>query len=56
MAERQDQKPGVINFDEMMNSTKPPRFVEEIRRNDKGEIIAFVLKRNPDYKSASKQA
>ena len=37
----------IINFDDLPISNEPPRFIEEIRRDENGEIIAYVLKRNP---------
>ena len=43
-------KKGVINLNEMGISDKEPRFLEEIRRDENGEIRAYVLKRNPKYK------
>ena len=39
----------IINFDDLPISNEPPRFIEEIRRDENGEIIAYVLKRNPKY-------
>jgi hypothetical protein len=32
------------------NSNREPRFIEEIRRDKNGEVKAYVLKRNPNYK------
>lgn len=47
---KMEKKDNVINFDDMPISNEPPRFIEDIRRDDKGNIIAYVLKRNPKYK------
>lgn len=44
------EKNGVINFDEMPVKQGLPRFLEEIRKDKNGEITAYVMKRNPDYK------
>lgn len=45
------EKKGVINFDELGDQNLEPKFIEEIRRDEKGEIIAYVMKRNPKYKA-----
>ena len=43
-----EEKKGTINFDELAkeNRNQQPRFKEEVRRNEKGEVVAYVLKRN----------
>lgn len=45
----EDKKKGTINLDELKVEYGEPKWTEEIRRNEKGEIIAYVLKRNPNY-------
>lgn len=50
---KQEQgRKGVINLDDLAkkNLDQEPRFLEEIRRDKNGEIIAYVLKRNPNYR------
>ena len=44
----EEEKKGTINFDELAkeNSSQQPRFKEEVRRNENGEITAYVMKRN----------
>jgi hypothetical protein len=32
-----------------IDPNREPRYLEEVRRNKNGEIIAYVLKRNPNY-------
>lgn len=46
------KKQSVISLDEIgkMNRDKELRFIEEIRRDENGEIVAYVMKRNPKYK------
>ena len=41
-----------INFDYLakIDPNREPKFLEEIRRDENGEITAYVLKRNPNYK------
>ena len=48
----EDKKKGTINFDELgkIDRHQQPKFVEEIRRDENGEVMAYVLKRNPNYK------
>ena len=52
MEENKEKKKNGIFLSELvkMNPNREPRFIEEIRRNENGEIIAYVLKRNPKYK------
>ena len=41
-------KKGTIDFDKLAkeNRNQQPRFKEEVRRNENGEVVAYVLKRN----------
>ena len=43
-----EEKKATINFDELAkeNRNQKPRFREEVRRNENGEEVAYVLKRN----------
>ena len=47
-----EDKKGTINLDELakIDRHQQPRFIEEIRRDENGEVMAYVLKRNPNYK------
>lgn len=47
-----EEKKREIRLDELAkkNRDQEPRYIEEIRRDKNGEIIAYVLKRNPNYK------
>ncbi len=43
-----EEKKYVINFDEMKDDkTWTPRFYEEMRRDENGKIICYVVKRWP---------
>ncbi len=46
---KMENEDNIINFDDLPISNEPPRIIEEIRRDENGEIIAYVLKRNPKY-------
>ena len=46
----EDKKKGTISLDDLEVEYGEPKWVEEIHRNEKDEIIAYVLKRNPNYK------
>ena len=48
----EEKKKSEISLNELAkkNRDREPRFIEEIRRDENGEIIAYVLKRNPNYK------
>ena len=45
-------KKGTISLDELakVDRHQQPRFMGEYLRNEKGELVAHVLKRNPNYK------
>lgn len=47
-----EKNKSVISLNELAkkNRNREPRFIEEIRRDENWEIIAYVLKRNPNYK------
>ena len=47
-----NMKKRTISFDELakVDRHQQPRFMGEYRRNEKGELVAHVLKRNPNYK------
>ena len=49
---KMEDKKGTINLDELakIDRHQQPRFIEEIRRDENGEVMAYVLKRNPNYK------
>lgn len=47
---KENKETNVIRFDlegPTELSEEPLKWIEEIRRDEKGEIIAYVLKRNP---------
>ena len=48
----EEKNKSIINLNELakIDRDRKPRFIEEIRRDENGEIIAYVLKRNPNYK------
>ena len=41
--EQQKTKVGTINFDEMPKKTNLPKYTEEICRDEKREITAYIL-------------
>jgi len=43
------EKEQVINLDELLMELGEPRWAEEIRSDENGEVIACVLKRNPNH-------
>ena len=45
-----EEKKHIINFDEMPMEQGEPRWTEEIRCDENGEVEAYVLKRNPNYR------
>jgi len=50
---KENKDTNVIRFDlegQTELSRKSLKWIEEIRRDENGEIIAYVLKRNPNYK------
>jgi len=50
---KENKVTNVIRFDlegQTELSGKSLKWIEEIRRDENGEIIAYVLKRNPNYK------
>ncbi len=56
MANIDKKEVSVINFDEMADvSYEMPKFHEEIRRGENGEIVAYVLKRNKNTKDLKQE-
>ena len=51
-ANRSEAKKDVISLDGLAKKDRDqkPRFIEKIRRDKNGEILAYVLKRNPEYR------
>jgi hypothetical protein len=48
----EEKKKNVINLNELTQTDRDwePRFTEEFKRDENGEIKAYVMKRNPNFK------